>query len=569
MSSVHIAISNPKADWVIARFARYLHDLNGWSLGTGSQRAASCNLYFPYLDWRFTCFLGTPVGAFMTHLETGNSMKVKWWNQTRAKMNLLVTMAEQYRQQLLPYNPNTVNITPPVEAQFVPAPPKERGRPTVGFSGNIYRGGRKGENLAAKLVTKRAMWDFKASGAKGIGDKKNGWTVPTKSYSWRDMPRFYQSLDVLVCTSLIEGGPVTILEALACGRPVVVPEGVGLIDELPDVGGIYRYKAGDYTALADACDRALECRETPEQLHDIVADRTVERYAEEWEAAVEGILSPAIVPVQDRRRPNWTTKGRAGFFLVAFGKQAHDTAYHLIPSLHKHNPGIPVALCCEGFADEYDSGGQANDAACPLPENFRKVMQDGDVVIAKPIRDRRARQQKTHVWDLAPAEWEYVAYCDVDMICIAPLTMLFQPLQDGYDMVFTTSSPQAPLVKHAQRGKYKEENAYTTRFLGSDRWLQIAGGVWSFRRNARTHAWCDAFHREWKRYGHKDQQAMMRALWQVPVRYWLLGTEFNTFVHHGMADRCIGLLHFATAARSWVEKHDGRRLWREYVDKHK
>jgi len=47
------------------------------------------------------------------------------------------------------------------------------------------------------------------------------------------MPAYYRSIDVLVCTSSIEGTPNPILEAMACGVPVIstnvgiVPEALG------------------------------------------------------------------------------------------------------------------------------------------------------------------------------------------------------------------------------------------------------------------------------------------------------------------------------------------------------
>ena len=76
-------------------------------------------------------------------------------------------------------------------------------------------------------------------------------------YSWQDLPDFFKSLDVYVSTATIEGGPMTTLEALATGVPVVIPEGVGLHDELPRVDGIHRYRAGDADDLARAVDLAL------------------------------------------------------------------------------------------------------------------------------------------------------------------------------------------------------------------------------------------------------------------------------------------------------------------------
>jgi glycosyltransferase involved in cell wall biosynthesis len=59
------------------------------------------------------------------------------------------------------------------------------------------------------------------------------------------MQEFYQSLDVFLVTSEVEGGPVTILEALACGVPVIAPSGVGFVNEYD----VITYPRGDYDTM--------------------------------------------------------------------------------------------------------------------------------------------------------------------------------------------------------------------------------------------------------------------------------------------------------------------------------
>lgn len=48
---------------------------------------------------------------------------------------------------------------------------------------------------------------------------------------FEDMPDFYRQLDVFVCTSAIEGTPNPVLEAMACGIPVVSTD-VGIVPEV-------------------------------------------------------------------------------------------------------------------------------------------------------------------------------------------------------------------------------------------------------------------------------------------------------------------------------------------------
>lgn len=52
-----------------------------------------------------------------------------------------------------------------------------------------------------------------------------------KLVDFADMPDFYRQLDVYVCTSLMEGTPNPVLEAMACGIPVVTTD-VGIVPEV-------------------------------------------------------------------------------------------------------------------------------------------------------------------------------------------------------------------------------------------------------------------------------------------------------------------------------------------------
>lgn len=607
---VHIVVSDQKSDWIIARLARHLVHYNGWTVGRRPSPTAKANLYFPYIDAKFhTNPKGTKSVAFVTHRE--GATKGRIWNRLMPGFDLRVCMAKRYAKELESLGP-TVHVPVCVELdKFTPHLPIDRSLPRIGVGGTVYRSGRKGEDLALKLKRYNShRWVMKASGKK-MGESKD-WPIPTKHYLWAQMEKFYRSLSVFVCTSLIEGGPVTVLEALACGRPVVIPEGVGFEAELPRASGIYRYEAGNYAAMVKAIERALRCKASPEKLRGYVEDRTPERWARGWRTAVEGLFpAPPVVPKKPWVPLPPVTEENAGIYIVAYGRHAHDCAYHLIRTIHKYSPGISVCLVCEGFRSNYEkpvviSGkgkGQRYDdkGYCqpldwwgaskdrPLPADKRKraekkaklkerddaslrawqrVLEPTDVVLARPMKDRRARSQKTLIWKLAPALWKYVLYLDADILISRRLNFFFDLLRDGWDMVVTLSPPQGPLVRHAQRKKYRDENVLTTRRLGGNHWLQIAGGVWAFRRNERTQKFLSTFHGEWKRFQHCDQQAMMRAYWKVPLRIWILGTEFNTFMHHKReAGRSLGIRHFATAARAWIVRHDGRALWRKWSKK--
>ena len=156
----------------------------------------------------------------------------------------------------------------------------------MGFSGKAYRSGRKGEHLAEHLVEDfQDRCEFAASGKK--------WPCPTRWYSWEEMPQFFQSLDIYVSTSVVEGGPMPTLEALATGLPVVIAAGVGLHDELPAVKGIYRYEKGNYEDLRRALDQALsEYRDIDrELLREATSPHTVENWCAANREAFQQLLA--------------------------------------------------------------------------------------------------------------------------------------------------------------------------------------------------------------------------------------------------------------------------------------
>jgi len=160
-----------------------------------------------------------------------------------------------------------------------------------------------------------------------------------------------------------------------------------------------------------------------------------------------------------------------------------------------------------------------------------------------------------------------VLYLDADIMVRGRLDPIFQWLDDGWDLVMTMSPPQCVTMRRAQRNQYLKENVYSDHQLGGSNWLQMSGGVWGFKRSEVTRKYLAALHREWRRFGQRDQQAMNRAWYADPPKTWLLSREWNWFMHHEPPNERTVILHFATAARAWVVRHPGRSLWNEWREK--
>lgn len=255
---VNVLCRNPDDDRVIPRFGRYLRDSLGWPLTARPIKGADVYYLSGYFEWsvmRGGLPKGAPVAAYFTHREEeppGNA-KAALYDRLAAQLDLRLATCALYAEPLAAYGA-TAQMPPPVErGRFVPSRFGGKRVLVAGFSGYTYGNGRKGEGLAGKLIDlgwTNVVW--RASG--------RGWPCPTQRYTWAEMADFYQSLDILVVTATVEGVPMPPLEALACGVSVVIPTGVGLLDELPDVGGIHRYKRGDVGDLVRVFRQAVKAR---------------------------------------------------------------------------------------------------------------------------------------------------------------------------------------------------------------------------------------------------------------------------------------------------------------------
>lgn len=284
--AVNILCRNPNEDRVIPRFSRYLRDHLGWSLTARPLKNADAYYLSGYFEESLLKpWPAVPVAAYFTHREeqpAGNE-KAAQYDRMAARVDLRIATAAMYAGPLTAYGP-TAQINPPVERdKFIIKASPRRSRPVVGLSGWTYANQRKGEDLARAVIGQVTGVEWKASG--------RGWPVPTNFYPWSEMEKFYQSLDVLVVASRVEGVPMPPLEAMACGVSVVVPEGVGLLDELGNVPGIYRYWAGKAQGCVNALQAAIDTREDVdrEQLRAATKPYTVGAWCEQHRQAFEEV----------------------------------------------------------------------------------------------------------------------------------------------------------------------------------------------------------------------------------------------------------------------------------------
>ncbi len=544
---MNVVCQNYREDRIIPRMARALADRLGWSLTATPDPKADVIYLSGYFEvQKIKQWPKAPVAAYFTHREEeppGNA-KTALFDRVAGQVQLRVAMCQLYAEPLSRFGPT---VTPPLPVErdrFTIVPRKQGKLAIVGFAGYTYANHRKGEDLVkgilASDLARRCEW--RASG--------RGWPVPTRRYSWAQMPSYYQGLDVLVCPSRVEGGPMPVLEALACGVPVVVPRQVGVLDEIPDASGIYRYERGDLKSLLAALAAAI----TPsgpvdrEALREAVAIHSVEAFVEAHRLAFEHIFGddgagiaeiaapaeaemPRIEIVEPVERG---TKSNRGIYCVAFGEPSRRCAKRLITSIRRHMPDVPVALC----------------AAKPLgPE---------DVFIKQPDSDVGGRRAKIRAYGLAPAEWQSVLYLDADTELVAPIHPYFEWVEAGWEFVIC-KDPHLMDTMHAfERRNNRQELAETAQRIRTLHALQINGGAWAFARNDRVARFFVRWLEEWERYAQRDQGALLRALYADPLKVLWLGNEWNCFPKYSKGIQTAGLMHYPGDARRWRGLLPGR-----------
>jgi glycosyltransferase involved in cell wall biosynthesis len=96
----------------------------------------------------------------------------------------------------------------------------------IGVVGRTYHTGRKGEHLLAAAMGLEHV-EFRFMG--------EGWPLPGELHDLTALREFYRSIDYMLIPSLIEGGPVPLLEALASGCQVIAATDIGMVSELPHI----------------------------------------------------------------------------------------------------------------------------------------------------------------------------------------------------------------------------------------------------------------------------------------------------------------------------------------------
>lgn len=225
-----ISITCEKPGWILYRLAEELRNrLSEYEIRINEQVSDADIRYF--VDYsHFSEKSDSLDMGFFTHFEP-NSSGDSWRTKIR-ELDFCVAQSESSRRILIgegfPEERIAV-IIPGADDSFSP-------KVRLGIIGRTYPSGRKGEHLVKAL-----MEDPEIAGIVSIVAKHKGWGIPVNDL---DYPDFYRSIDFLLLPSLVEGGPVPLIEALACGKLAIAPP-VGYAPQFEHI----EYQTGDLADL--------------------------------------------------------------------------------------------------------------------------------------------------------------------------------------------------------------------------------------------------------------------------------------------------------------------------------
>jgi glycosyltransferase involved in cell wall biosynthesis len=155
----------------------------------------------------------------------------------------------------------------------------------------------------------------------------------------RDVPDVLRALDVAVCCSRFEGSPLSVMEYMAAGLPIVATRVGGVPDLIEDGRDGLLVDAGDHEALAAAVDRVLRDRALAGRL----GDSARRRQAAEFDIAktvrrVEGIYDRLLT-----RRGRGLRVEALARDLPAARADWDDLARAAGTPFAMHAPGLPQA----------------------------------------------------------------------------------------------------------------------------------------------------------------------------------------------------------------------------------
>jgi hypothetical protein len=235
---IHIVMGGDQQGWILGRMTRAIQDAApaGATVtisGKPVDELGVINYHNNYRIYKSKSRHARDV-VFFTHPEP---TEIATWNRAAKEADHCVVMCGRYRDELIADRVPADKVTliyPGVDAAFRDVRLRVFNPSRMSINGEYRK--RKGADLWQRLECEP-------------------WIHAICSDGEMDADRVQaecRAADVIVSTATMEGGPMSLFEALTLGKPCVISRGVGAVDDFAESSLVKTYIAGDYKTLINS-----------------------------------------------------------------------------------------------------------------------------------------------------------------------------------------------------------------------------------------------------------------------------------------------------------------------------
>ncbi len=315
MSKIHIKIAD--SGWILEKCASEIIKLDSKiTYGLEDDPNATLQYYVNY-SARKKRVVPIEVG-FFTHSEKDESARNRFIRNAK-EVDQCICMSSMYKKELKNEGVENVVVIPP-GVDLMKFKPNIK----IGIVGRTYHTGRKGESIISRVMDIPGIeWRFTGSGWPG-----EAYNVPDEK-----MPEFYNDLDYVLVPALYEGGPMSVVEGLACGIPIISSD-VGWVRNFPHI----EFENGNPDSLRVVLEKLVHERR---ELRKSALDYSWDNWAEKHIILFDKLLS-------EYKSSNDISKTKGKVLLITHGSEKKSLGG---PSVRV--PATAKALFNQGIKGEY------------------------------------------------------------------------------------------------------------------------------------------------------------------------------------------------------------------------
>ena len=161
----------------------------------------------------------------------------------------------------------------------------DTGEKSILFVSNIWNGA-KGEDVIKRLdenLPDEYKLTVVGKGSENLALNSKRIKAIPQTKDQAELAKLYSNSDVFVCTSVEESAPLVVLEAMACGTPVICFDSTGIPENVKENCGRI-VKIGDFNELIQSITETAECKEKYSEscIKNIESEYTIEHMCESY-----------------------------------------------------------------------------------------------------------------------------------------------------------------------------------------------------------------------------------------------------------------------------------------------